>query len=133
MTERLGGKPFDLVIATNILPYFDDGELTLAISNIAAMLAPGGVFLHNEARPVVGDLTGRRRAAVRAVTPRRHRDGAGRASAAVRQRLFASEDHPRGFAPRTPLLARSRGPDARNREPLSSLRSFAMSPGNFGR
>ena len=57
MTERLDGKPFDLVIATNILPYFDDGELMLAMSNIAAMLAPGGVFLHNEARPVVGDMT----------------------------------------------------------------------------
>ena len=57
VTERLASKPFDLVIATNILPYFDDGELMLAISNIAAMLAPGGVFLHNEARPVVGDLT----------------------------------------------------------------------------
>ena len=57
VTERLDGKPFDLVIATNLLPYFDDGELMLAISNIAAMLAPGGVFLHNEARPIVGDLT----------------------------------------------------------------------------
>ena len=57
VTERLGGQPFDLVIATNILPYFDDGELMLALSNIAAMLAPGGVFLHNEARPLVGDTT----------------------------------------------------------------------------
>ena len=43
------GEPFDLIVATNILPYFDDGELMLAMSNIAAMLAPGGVFLHNEA------------------------------------------------------------------------------------
>jgi hypothetical protein len=45
------------VIATNILPYFDDRQLALAASNISAMLAPGGVFLHNEARPVLGDLT----------------------------------------------------------------------------
>ena len=57
VTERLTGPPFDLVIATNILPYFDDQQLALAASNIAAMLAPGGVFLHNEARPVLGELT----------------------------------------------------------------------------
>src|SRR3954468_7220715 len=40
VTERLTGAPFDLIIATNILPYFGDVELTLALSNIAAMLAP---------------------------------------------------------------------------------------------
>ncbi len=57
VTERLDGRPFNLVVATNILPYFDDGELMLAMSNIAAMLAPGGVFLHNETRPVMGDVT----------------------------------------------------------------------------
>jgi hypothetical protein len=57
VTERLTGAPFDLIIATNILPYFDDVQLTLATANIAAMLAPGGIFLHNEARPVLGDLS----------------------------------------------------------------------------
>lgn len=57
VTERLSGRAFDLVVATNILPYFDDVELMLAMSNIAGMLAPGGVFLHNEARPVMGDVT----------------------------------------------------------------------------
>jgi hypothetical protein len=57
VTERLDEAPFDLVIATNILPYFDDAELMLAMSNVAAMLAPGGVFLHNEARPVMQDVT----------------------------------------------------------------------------
>jgi hypothetical protein len=57
VTERLEPAAFDLVIATNILPYFDDMELALAISNIAAMLAPGGVFLHNEARPLMQELT----------------------------------------------------------------------------
>jgi hypothetical protein len=57
VTERLPGTPFDLVIATNILPYFDDQQLALAASNIAAMLAPGGLFLHNEARPILGELT----------------------------------------------------------------------------
>jgi hypothetical protein len=57
VTERLTGSPFDLVIATNILPYFDDQQLALAASNIAAMLAPGGLFLHNEARPILGELS----------------------------------------------------------------------------
>ncbi len=57
VTERLDGEPFDLVIATNILPYFDEGELMLALTNIAAMLAPGGVFLHNEARPSMAAMT----------------------------------------------------------------------------
>jgi hypothetical protein len=56
VTERIEGKPFDLVIATNILPYFDDVQLGLALTNIAAMLGPGGVFLHNERRPLVGDI-----------------------------------------------------------------------------
>ena len=57
VTERLTGSPFDLVIATNILPYFDDQQLALAASNVAAMLAPGGLFLHNEARPILGELS----------------------------------------------------------------------------
>ncbi len=57
VTEHLNGARFDLVIATNILPYFDDVELTLALTNIARMLAPGGVFLHNEPRPLIGDVT----------------------------------------------------------------------------
>jgi hypothetical protein len=57
VTERLVGPPFDLIIATNILPYFDDTQLALALTNIGAMLAPGGIFLHNERRPIVGDLT----------------------------------------------------------------------------
>lgn len=51
VTERLDAPPFDLAIATNILPYFDDVELMLAVSNIAAMLGPSGVLLHNEMRP----------------------------------------------------------------------------------
>jgi hypothetical protein len=57
VTDRLREGGFDLIVATNILPYFDDGELILALSNIAGMLAPGGVFLHNEARPALGGIT----------------------------------------------------------------------------
>jgi hypothetical protein len=56
VTDRLAAPPFDLAIATNVLPYFDDTELALALTNIAAMLGPGGVFLHNEARPTMGEL-----------------------------------------------------------------------------
>ena len=56
VTERLLQTPFDLVIATNILPYFDDTELALAIANIAAMVSPGGVLLHNEPRSTLREL-----------------------------------------------------------------------------
>ncbi len=57
VTERLAAAPFDLVVATNIFPYFDDVELALALANVASMLAPGGLFLHNENRPVMEELT----------------------------------------------------------------------------
>jgi hypothetical protein len=57
VTERLEGARFDLVVATNILPYFDDTQLTLAMSNISSMLVPGGSFLHNEARPLLQELS----------------------------------------------------------------------------
>ena len=57
VTARLPDARFDLAIATNIFPYFDDVQLSLALSNIAAMLVPGGVLLHNEPRPVIGELS----------------------------------------------------------------------------
>jgi hypothetical protein len=57
-TDRMDEGAFDLVVATNVLPYLDDTLLSLAIANISAMLAPGGVFLHNESRSVLGELTG---------------------------------------------------------------------------
>jgi SAM-dependent methyltransferase len=56
VTERLAGERFDLVVATNVLPYFDDPQLALAMANIAAMLAPGGIFVHNEQRPILGEM-----------------------------------------------------------------------------
>ncbi len=43
------GAGFDLVIATNVLVYYDPFEQALALANIAAMLRPGGVFLTNYA------------------------------------------------------------------------------------
>lgn len=49
--QRVGPAPvdqqFDLIIATNILLYYDVFEQSLAAANIAAMLRPGGIFLAN--------------------------------------------------------------------------------------
>jgi hypothetical protein len=51
VTERFepppGVPPFDLVVATNILLYYDVFEQSLAASNIAAMLRSGGFLLTN--------------------------------------------------------------------------------------
>lgn len=40
---------FDLIIATNILIYYDVFEQSLALANVAEMLHPGGLFLSNNA------------------------------------------------------------------------------------
>ena len=49
--QRVGPVPvdqqFDLIVATNILLYYDVFEQSLAAANIAAMLRPGGLFLAN--------------------------------------------------------------------------------------
>jgi len=51
--ERLDPLPddqrFDLIVATNILVYYDAFEQSLALANIARMLKPGGYFLTNYA------------------------------------------------------------------------------------
>jgi hypothetical protein len=52
--ERRQGVPedreqLDLVVATNVLVYYDVFEQALAVANIASMLRPGGVFLTNTA------------------------------------------------------------------------------------
>jgi len=39
---------FDIILATNILIYYDVFEQSLAAANIAKMLRPGGVFLSND-------------------------------------------------------------------------------------
>ena len=41
---------YDAVIATNVLLYLDHRELLLAMHNVRAMLAPDGVFIHNDGR-----------------------------------------------------------------------------------
>ena len=40
---------FDLVVATNVLLYYDVFEQALAAANVAAMLRPGGLFVTNTA------------------------------------------------------------------------------------
>jgi SAM-dependent methyltransferase len=50
ITGRLGGEKFDLAVATNVLLYFDDRELLLAMTNLRAMLKDGGVLIHNDPR-----------------------------------------------------------------------------------
>jgi hypothetical protein len=51
LTERYDPSPqYDLVIATNVLLYFSNKELALALANIQSMLRPGGYFIHNELR-----------------------------------------------------------------------------------
>ena len=53
ITERIEPPArFDLVIVTNVFPYFSASELTLALTNIAAMLAGGGFLIHNELQAV---------------------------------------------------------------------------------
>jgi SAM-dependent methyltransferase len=40
---------FDLIVATNVLVYYDAFEQAMALANIASMLKPGGLFLTNYA------------------------------------------------------------------------------------
>jgi len=50
--QRLDLPPadrFDLVVATNILVYYDTFEQCLALANVARMTTVGGLFLSNNA------------------------------------------------------------------------------------
>ncbi len=47
--ETPGGQGFDLLIATNILVYYDVFEQSLALANVERMLRPGGFLLSNNA------------------------------------------------------------------------------------
>jgi SAM-dependent methyltransferase len=57
VTQRLDGEPFDLVIATNVLIYYDTFEQALAMSNIEAMLKPGAFLLANVSAPALKSIT----------------------------------------------------------------------------
>lgn len=49
VTERYEiPRQFDLVVVTNVFPYFNRLELLLALTNISSMLKPGGYLIHNE-------------------------------------------------------------------------------------
>ena len=58
------GTRFDLVVATNILVYYDRFQQALAMAGIARMMNPGGVFLSNTVlpaqRPATLEYLGRR-------------------------------------------------------------------------
>ena len=45
--ERMPDAGFDLIVATNILVYYEPFEQALALANVSAMLRPGGLFLSN--------------------------------------------------------------------------------------
>lgn len=49
VTQRYEGAPFDLIVATNVLVYYDTLDQSLALKNIEYMLNPGGVLLSNNA------------------------------------------------------------------------------------
>jgi hypothetical protein len=58
------GEAFDLVVATNILVYYDRFQQVLAMAGIARMMSSGGVFLSNTVlpaqRPAALEYLGRR-------------------------------------------------------------------------
>jgi hypothetical protein len=45
------GEEFDLVVATNILVYYDQFQQALAMAGIAQMMSAGGIFLSNTVLP----------------------------------------------------------------------------------
>ena len=47
--ERTSDEPFDLIVATNILVYYDAFEQSLALANVAKLLRSGGFFVTNYA------------------------------------------------------------------------------------
>jgi hypothetical protein len=47
VVQRLERAGFDLVIATNVLIYYDVFDQSLALLNVAHMLRPGGIFVTN--------------------------------------------------------------------------------------
>jgi hypothetical protein len=51
VAQVLDGRAFDLVIATNILVYYDRFQQALALQSIARMMNTGGVFLSNTVLP----------------------------------------------------------------------------------
>jgi SAM-dependent methyltransferase len=46
--ELAEAERFDLIVATNVLTYYDPFEQSLALTNIAALLRRGGILLSND-------------------------------------------------------------------------------------
>ena len=63
-------RRFDLVLATNVLVYYDTFEQTLALASVAAMLKPGGVLLTNDAVLEIPEVPMRSAGMCRAVLER---------------------------------------------------------------
>lgn len=56
LTQRVSAAgSYDLAVATNVLLYFNDRELGLALANIRHALAASGFFLHNDLRQAVDE------------------------------------------------------------------------------
>jgi len=49
VVQRLADRRFDLIVATNVFVYYDLLDQVLALSNVEAMLRPGGFLLSNNA------------------------------------------------------------------------------------
>ena len=56
MEPLAAGDRFDLIVATNVLLYYDVFEQSLALANVAAMLRPDGMFLSNQAVEPLGGI-----------------------------------------------------------------------------
>ena len=69
------GERFDLVLATNVLLYYDTFEQTLALDAIAAMLRPGGVLLTNDAVLEIPEIPMRSQGYVSVAFSNRQGDG----------------------------------------------------------
>ena len=69
------GERFDLVVATNVLLYYDTFEQTLALDAIAALLRPGGVLLTNDAVLEVPEIPMRSQGYVSVAFSNRQGDG----------------------------------------------------------
>jgi hypothetical protein len=65
VTDKWTGQPFDLVIATNVLVYYDRLDQALAFAGVEAMLRQGGFFITNN---VVVELPVSRLRAVGVIT-----------------------------------------------------------------
>ena len=58
VTDRLVPSPsYDLVVVMDVLRYFREKELGLALANIQSMLRPGGYLVHDDARPEAAEFT----------------------------------------------------------------------------